>query len=295
MVVPTAMSQCTDCATQCSTCSQGYDCCGCCRLQPVKRTKESFFQLLAINGGWIGTEDDDFSYSDLGGSLRVAVPLGSRNNILAMEPGFRSYFLNGPTITDVPEQVYDAGVSFFWKRDCNDCWSTMVWARPMVRSDFESSDDNFYLSAAAFATYTWLPDTLEVSLGAVYLDRDDVSLLPAAGVLWTPSPLWRYELIFPKPRIAYLLSKNGTCSEKWAYLGGSLGGGSFAVQRASGLTDELTIHDLRLVLGVETVKAGGGGLFAEIGYVFDRELEYRSNRQSMDFDDAFMVRGGLRF
>jgi hypothetical protein len=40
---------------------------------------------------------------------------------------------------------------------------------------------------------------------------------------------------------------------------------------------------------------GGGGLFVEAGYVFGRELEYELANLQRSFDDAFVIRGGIRY
>ena len=130
--------------------------------------------------------------------------------------------------------------------------------------------------------------------GALYLDRDDVNFLPGFGLIWKPTPDWRYELLLPRPRITKRLSRSGDF-EKWAYLSGQLGGGSFAVTRDTGEADKLTLSDLRLFLGIEGVRKGGAGRFLEVGYVFNRSIEYSNNDEEFDFGDALMLRGGIRF
>ena len=60
-------------------------------------------------------------------------------------------------------------------------------------------------------------------------------------------------------------------------------------------TDKVTLQDLRLFLGWESVRSGGGGKFVEVGYVFDRGIEYKNNEEEYEFSDAVVLRGGVRF
>ena len=263
--------------------------------QPLKRNKNSFFQLWETESAWIGG-DDDLQFTEINTMLRVAIPLNAqRDSILALQPGLRTFSLNGPDVVDVPEQLYDAQLSIVWRKTFSERWQTNVWLQPKIRSDFETSEDNFFFSGGAFAKYTWIPQKLDLFFGALYLDRDDISFLPGVGLIWRPTPDWQYELLLPRPKIAKRLSRYGDCCETWAYLSGQIGGGSFAVTRDSGDADKVTLKDLRLFLGVESVRPGGAGRFVEVGYVFNRGIEYKNNSEEYDFGDAFMLRGGIRF
>ena len=264
-------------------------------LEPLDRYKKTFFQLSETEAAWIGT-DSDLRVTEVNSFLRVAVPLDDTfDNILAFQPGFRSYFLDGPTVVDVPEALYDAQLSIVWRKTYSERWQTNVWLQPKVRSDFETSDDIFFFSGGAYARYTYRPNYLDFYIGAFYLDRDDISVLPAVGFVWTPTPDWRFEALLPRPKIARRIQRLGNSQEKWLYLSGQLGGGSFGVLRANGENDKLTLRDLRLFLGLETVRPGGGGLYAEVGYVFNRGIEYSNNDEVFEFDDALMLRAGIRY
>ena len=251
-------------AAECTSCQHCYACSQRDHVgswgKPLARQKDTFFQLWETEASWTGP-DADFELTEASTFLRVAVPLdGTTDNVLALQPGIRTYFLNGPGVIDVPEKLYDAQLNIVWRKEFSARWQTNVWVQPKVRSDFETSDDSFFLSGGAYAKYRWKPDLFDLYLGAFYLDRDDISVLPAVGFVWTPTYDWRVEALLPRPKIAHRLSASGGC-EKWAYLSGQLGGGSFAVQRAAGGADKVTIRDLRLFAGVESVRQGGGGLF----------------------------------
>lgn len=297
-----ALAECQHCnqcaaapAQSCLTCG-GYlagDCVS--SALPLDRHKKSFFQLWETEAAWIGG-GSEFQQTEANTFVRVAIPLdGTTDNVLALQPGLRTFFLEGPTVVDVPAKLYDAQLSIVWRKKHSERWQTNVWMQPKIRSDFETSEDTFFFSGGAYAKYTWIPNEFDLFLGAFYLDRDDISILPAVGFIWSPTPDWRYEMLLPRPKIAHRLERVGDCREKWAYLSGQLGGGSFAVEREAGGTDKLTIRDLRAFIGIETVHTGGAGKFAEIGYIFNRGVEYKNNDEEYEFDGALMLRLGMRY
>ncbi len=113
--------------------------------------------------------------------------------------------------------------------------------------------------------------------------------------MWTPTPEWKFDVQFPSPRISRRVMKDGQNSETWAYLSGVFGGNTWAVERPSGTEDELTIRDLRLVIGLEQLLPENRGLFVETGYVFNRSVEYERIPSERELDSAIMLRGGISF
>lgn len=263
---------------------------------PVPRFRKSWFQGLLLSSGWLSdTSEDGLGISHLDVQLRTGLPLGSLDNILAISPSFRVDTLSGPRGIDVPGTLYETGVNFFWIKQLSPRWGARVSVAPMVRSDFTTSDGALRVFSLGLLIWKWIPEELELSFGVVSLGRDDIPVLPALGLVWTPSPLWKIEAIFPRPRIAYRLDKDGPRSETWVYFAGALGGNSWAVSRQSGETDQLSIRDFRAMIGVEKVKAGGSGFFAETGWVFARELEYEKQGVSLEFDQCLVLQGGVTF
>ena len=262
----------------------------------VRGYGEGFFQRLQFSGGWIdATGGQDLEIGDLETSLTVAVPLGSFENLLIVTSGFEVDALNSSASAEVPSPLYDVGVDFMWRKQFNDRWGLMVAARPAISSDFKTSQDGFRMTGRALATWQWIPERLSLLFGVVYLDRNDLPVLPGAGLIWTPNPDWRLDLIFPRPKLARRLLFVPRRREDWLYLSGSLGGQTWAVERFPGISDQLTLRDYRLSFGWERIRDGGGGLFAEIGYVFGRELEYENSPASESFSDAGMIRAGVTF
>jgi hypothetical protein len=172
-------------------------------------------------------------------------------------------------------------------------WLTEVALAPGLFSDFRSTDDAFRLVGRVIGYYKY-SDTVRLSVGGTYLDREDITWLPIGGVIWVPNEDWRYELVFPRPRITHRFWHEGQ-RERWVYAIGELGGGSWAIERAGGAADIGTYRDLRLLLGVEFKQAEGHSWLLEAGYAFARELEYRSGLGDYDPDAAAIVRAALTF
>jgi hypothetical protein len=141
--------------------------------------------------------------------------------------------------------------------------------------------------------YTW-SQRLKIVLGVIYLDRDDVSWLPACGIIWTPTDDWSLELVSPRPRIARRFFYDGL-REDWLYVAGELGGGSWSVERASLQQDVLATRDYRVLLGVERKRPGGAGARFEVGWVFAREFEYASSPAVIRTDSTVMLRGAIAY
>ena len=104
-------------------------------------------------------------------------------------------------------------------------------------------------------------EDLRVVAGVIYLDRYDVNLLPAGGLLWTPSDDRRFELIFPRPRLAWRIKETSQAAQ-WVYLAGEFGGNQWAVRRDSGADDIVVYHDYRLLAGWERRPADLGNQLA---------------------------------
>jgi hypothetical protein len=91
------------------------------------------------------------------------------------------------------------------------------------------------------------------------------------------------------------------------YFTAEYGGGSWTIERVTGVDDRIDINDIRLIGGLEILpaKAADGTqptlgrrmmLYFEGGYVFEREIVYDSQvPPSFRLPDTVMVRAGARF
>ncbi|WP_146601560.1 hypothetical protein [Novipirellula aureliae] len=264
---------------------------------PVDRFRKSFYQGADLNGGYLGDTGNqagglNLTYQEARASF--GIPLGSLDNILAISPYFRVDQLDGPETIDASETLYDTGVTLLNRKEWSDRFSHTLILTPSVRSDFRTSENAFRLFGLALWNWQKRPD-LSLSLGVVYLGRSDLPPLPAFGFSWTPTPRWRLDAILPRPRLSHRLWKDAGNAEGWAYVGGTLGGNTWAVRRDDGSDDELTISDLRFLFGYEEIRRGNRGVFAEAGYSFNRSIEYEVSEDEIDLSDGLFIQAGWKF
>ena len=69
-----------------------------------------------------------------------------------------------------------------------------------------------------------LSERFQIVGGILYLGRNNIKLLPAVGVLWSPDDDIKLELVFPQPRASYRFAQE--CGvDWWVYLMGEFGKG----------------------------------------------------------------------
>jgi hypothetical protein len=184
-----------------------------------------------------------------------------------------------------------------WVKQHSDRLSFMVGVTPGISSDFVATKDAIRISCLGAATYRWKRNT-QLMLGVAYLDRADISILPVAGLVWTPNEDSRLEVTLPRPRFAKRIHWNGywdSDSDDWVYLAGQLGGGTSAIRRSAGFDDEMTLRDFRLLLGVErTIEEGWNGC-AEIGYVFGREIKLEQDATKYRPSNTVLLKVGFSY
>jgi hypothetical protein len=199
--------------------------------------------------------------------------------------GVGFHFLSGPTTTDMPPRLFDFQIGLQQRKWFTESLGYDISWRIGAFSDFEgSAREGVRYPGHAVGYWRQNPD-LDLVFGLEYLDRDDIQLLPVAGMILTPRPDVRLELVFPRPRAAYRLSRDNS-----VYVGGELGGGTWAIERVTKTNDVATYRDFRLMLGWLSHSDEGNAISGlEIGYVFGRALEYRSNLGDTTFRDAVLI------
>lgn len=267
--------------------------------QKLTSHKNGFFQKLCLSGAWIGTGgEDNLGITEIETALTVALPLPIREWPLLITPSYNVRFLDGPTGptgSDLPPQLHDVYVDFMWLPTFVNRYTLMLAVAPSYFSDFEQSHDKaFRLTGKALVIYDWSPERLQLVAGVLYLNRDNIRLLPAGGAIWNPTDWARFELLFPKPKLALRLNV-GDGYEDWVYTTAEFGGNTWAIERSSGASDNVTLADYRLLMGVERKLNGGAGYRLEGGYVFGRSVEFSSGIGDFDPQNTFILRGGLVF
>ena len=263
-------------------------------------TREGVFQKLFFTGDWMPQlESDSLGWSDVEAGIVFGLPLLRRDTPLLITPRFATHFLEGPVTPDLPGQVYDAEVEFrHLRRFGQGPWAMMAAVTLGQYSDFESSDsDAFRVTGQAFAVYEGTPGKKWIA-GVVYLNREDLSMIPAVGFIYEPHPDIKWEAILPRPRVAWRLPNHRAQpgDESWLYVGGEFGGGVWSIRRPLTLTqDVLTYNDYRVLVGYERKIIGGLSRRFDAGYVFWRELQFAGATPDVSLDDSLFVRVGLTY
>lgn len=209
-------------------------------------------------------------------------------------PRFAAHALNGPTVTDLPGQLYDVSFETIVMLPIGEHWFVQAAVAPSFYTDGDNTGAEALRTPGRALAFWKYSDTLTFTGGVLYLDRDDVKAIPSAGVLWNPNEDWKFELAAPRPRIAWRFSHDED-SARWGYVVGEFGGGTWAIRRASGLNDVATLSDYRLMAGYERKWASGRSWLVEAGYVFSRTLEYTSTLGDTDLPSTALVRLGITF
>lgn len=258
--------------------------------------KSGVLQQLTMSEAFLagGNSPDSLGINEIAFRGTLGFPFFTVQSPLLISPGYTMHLLDGPQAIDVPPRLYEAYVEFRWLRRLTPRWGMDLAVMPGVFSDFNRvGPSSLRIQGRALGAYEW-NDRLRLVAGVLYLDRDDIRMLPAGGAIWIPNDDARYEIVFPRPRFARRLIWNADTAW-WGYLLGELGGNSYGVTRANGVEDTLTYRDLRLLLGLERKVNLGISAYLETGYVFGRELEYLSGPPMISPPGTVMVRGGLTY
>ncbi|QGJ69134.1 Hypothetical protein PBC10988_8000 [Planctomycetales bacterium 10988] len=238
--------------------------------------------------------DNGFEINSFDLSASLTIPFFYNQAPLTVTPGYTLTLVAGPDFVDLPPQLHDAYVDVNWRPRIGPVVGFDLTVRPTISSDFHHLDeDSFRLPAVGLGLITLSPRTTIV-LGVVYPDREDVDLLPAGGVIWTPNEDTRFEIVFPRPKLSQRLPTVGN-TDWWWYVQGEFGGGEWTIERdATGVEDIYSYYDLRLMLGLEFQRYQGAQGFFEVGYVFERELQFQT-LGTFGVDDTILFSGGISF
>lgn len=262
----------------------------------IRRFRNAMVQNIDLTGGYVVRDSDDsFGYSFASSAITLVAPLGHEDRLLVAVPRFRTDWVDGPIAVDMPSRLYSASVDFGFRWKMSPGWALIGGVQPGWYNDNQSDSRGQRLGALLLISHEVVPEILTLSAGVARLDRNDINIIPTVGATWTPNPETRFDLNFPHPKISRRIGQVPYLQEDWAYIGASFGGGTWAVRRSSGTDDELTSRDFRLSVGIERILDGGSGFNAEVGYVFNRYIEYASDEIQVDFGNSLIIETGIRF
>ncbi len=259
-----------------------------------------FIQDLRLRHTYVGggSDDDDLGINDTETAVTFTIPnFLTTGQPLYISPAFALHLWDGPANmpADLPPNAYSAYLDFQWVSDPNLVVGAELGFRIGVYTDFQTlTTDSLRLQGLALGTVRLTPN-LQAKLGVMYIDRNDIKILPAGGLLWTPNPHVRFDIFFPQPKLAMYITTLGKV-EMWGYLAGEYGGGAWTIERTAGFTDRVDINDIRVSAGLEFTGPRGVTGFFEVGYVFEREVVYVvTPGDTFSPPDSYMLRAGIAF
>lgn len=258
--------------------------------------RPGMFQKLIVDATWLAPGSAaGMGQTDLELQMVLGLPCPTRDSPLILTPGWATHFLDGPAGLDLPSELHDAYVQFRWMRKLQPRLGIDLAFTPTISSDFRQQTDDAMRYCGHGALAWDLTGRLTLVAGVARFDRLDVDVLPIGGLIWTPTEDWKLDLLFPQPKIARRVEWFGPSTERlehWFYFAAEFGGGKWAIQRAGG-PDVVDLRDYRLLLGLQRKAIGRLDGRLEIGYVFGRNIQFRSASPEYSPDDTLLLRGGL--
>jgi hypothetical protein len=277
-----------------------------------------FLQDVRLDYHWfLGHGPNELGINDFDLSATFAIPfLGNPNTPLLVTPGFGLQLWEGPVsvlssppndpaAADLPNTTYDGYIDTAWKPQISQSFSGDLSFRVGLYSDFTTTTTQSirFTGTALGVIQAW--DHVKIKAGIWYIDRLQIKLLPAGGIVWTPNPEWEFDILFPNPKIRMHWQNFGS-ADWWIYAAGDYGGGSWTIKRANvpgisdpvvaGQNDAFDYDDIRVSVGMEFLTPRKTNGWFEIGGAFSRQLHYRSGLPDNYYpNNALFLRAGLAF
>ena len=256
---------------------------------------QRFVQQINLNYDWFAgnptATDRELGINDVDLNVTFAFPLFNIQTPILVSPGFAVHYWSGPVSVhptpaapfpvDLPPQTYDAYLDFGWNPQISDVFGAELNFRTGVYSDFSRvTSDSIRVMGKGMAVLKLSP-RMTLKAGVWYLDRVQVKILPAGGLVWTPNADVDFDILFPNPKVAKRLTTWG-CTEWWLYAAGDYGGGTWTSNATTdfyrrcphGTYTRFDYNDIRIAVGLEFKTPRQLAGHFEVGLSCDRELVY---------------------
>lgn len=227
--------------------------------------------------------------------------LDAREEGLEMDFGSGIHFVDGPGHigSDLPPRLFD----IFWNARfvAETDYGIGIEANFQMGlfTDFEDSVREGWRFPGRVLAYSHLwtaEDPGRVVGGFEYLDLEQTEILPAGGIIYKPTPDTQVDLYFPRPQIRLRVDQEES-GDQWLYFRGEYHGSAWAIERNTGNADVVSLTEYRATIGLETIPSDKeeSSSFFEVGFLFNRDLEYRSGVGNFQPDDTVVLRWGSRY
>jgi len=263
----------------------------------VGRWNESSMDWVLRNGsGGIGF------FSVVGDSPSWEFDPDSRKEGLETDFGTSIHFVDGPgrSGSDLPPRLFDIFWNTRFKAETDYGFGIDANFKMGLFTDFEDSVREGWRFPGRVLAYgdIWRSSSEigRVVAGFEYLDLEQTELLPAGGIIFEPNPDTKIDLYFPRPQIRLRVDHDES-EDQWLYFRGEYHGSAWAVERTAGNADLVSLTEYRATIGLETIPSDKeeSSSFIEVGFLFNRDLEYRSGVGNFQPDDTVVIRLGSRY
>lgn len=250
--------------------------------------------LASLQFTWLAGSGDDFGF--FSGVFQELPKSGHSAVATAMvQPGWGIHWINGADSLKLEPRLYQFTIPLDCTTEIDDVWTVDMGITPGWFTDGVNKRPEMFRLLGHYVVTARMTSEHLLTLGFVYLDRDDIAALPVAGlIIDQPHRGRRFELVFPRPHLAWRIAEYGEAA-CWFTLTGELGGGSYAIKRYDRTNDVMTYRDLRLIGGLEFLKGKRLLGSVEAGWVFDRSLEFRTENGNQKPGDTALVRMTLAY
>lgn len=248
---------------------------------------------------WIPANDSGLVSTEANATLPLLF-LGSPPPLVKI--GFRYTDLFAAEDFGLAGSLYEYTVGISGIRRINERWMIRTMLGVGFATDnLNTSSDSWQFRGGMFGIYQ-PNEKLNLTFGALATGRDDLPVIPAIGAVWMPHDAIRYDFMFPKPRVNFLLGGDSQ-RQHWAYLGCSINGTTWGYERSPGIDDRLTYKDFRIIAGWESRPTAsartpfsiGRTIQAEIGFAVGREFEFIQESRIEELGDSFVIGVSTKF
>lgn len=211
------------------------------------------------------------------------------------------HFVDGPgrTGSDLPPRLFDIFWNTRFKAETDYGFGIDANFKMGLFTDFEDSVREgwrFPGRVLAYSDFWTVEKTGRIVAGFEYLDLEQTEILPAGGIIFEPNPDTHIDLYFPRPQIRFRTDHDED-KEQWLYFRGEYHGSAWAIERTAGNADLVSLTEYRATVGLETIPSDKeeSSSFFEVGFLFNRDLEYRSGVGNFQPNDTVVIRLGSRY
>jgi hypothetical protein len=237
------------------------------------------------NAGVSGTGGDDFGILRINGGGGIGY---YRTGIgdFDITGNYEAQFFSGDGGLDLPDLLGAASVkgSYVWRNA--DGQAYRLSASPGLRSDLrEITMDAFYVPFEFMAIQSFSPDVSGQIGVAVYPWLEEL-FDPRFGIRWAIDETLVLDLMYPESKLVF------TPVEGWDLYAGA------KVDNTPEWTiddrrDHILLDETRAYMGLNHPVAPGLRMMYQVGYVFNRKVDFKDIQGESDVDDAIYLSVGL--